>query len=60
MAYDCDDSDGVAKGILRLKDEPEYCSQLADNAQKYGKAVYARTVNTKLYEDLYRRIGGKE
>ena len=49
MAFDCDDSDGVAKGILKLKD-----------AQKYGKAVYARTVNTKLYEDLYRRIGGKE
>ena len=59
MAFDCDDSDGVAKGILKLRDEPKYCSQLADNAQKYGKAVYARTVNTKLYEDLYRRIGGK-
>lgn len=59
LAYDCDDADGVAKGILKLKNDPDYCAKLADNARCYGKRVYARSVNTKLYEELYRKIGGK-
>lgn len=59
LAFDCDDPDGVAAGILRLKNDPQYCSQLADHAQQYGKKVYARSTNTKLYEELYRKIGGK-
>lgn len=59
LAFDCDDHNGVATGILQLKDNPDYCSQLADNAQKYGRKVYARSANTKLYEELFRKIGGQ-
>lgn len=60
IACSTDDPEGVADGIIRLRDNPDLREKYADNAQKYGKAVYTRTVNTKLYEDLYRRIGGKE
>ncbi|NLM20110.1 MAG: glycosyltransferase family 4 protein [Clostridiaceae bacterium] len=59
IAYSTDDSRGVAAGILKLRDNPDLRERYADNAQKYGKAVYARTINTGLYEDLYRRIGEK-
>ncbi|WP_303095250.1 glycosyltransferase, partial [Ruthenibacterium lactatiformans] len=59
IACSTDDPQGVADGIIRLRDNPDLREKYADNAQKYGKAVYTRTVNTKLYEDLYRRIGGK-
>ena len=60
IACSTDDPEGIADGIIRLRDNPDLRDKYADNAQKYGKAVYTRTVNTKLYEDLYRRIGGKD
>ena len=59
IAYSTDDPEGVANGILKLRDNPDLREAYADNAQKYGKAVYTRTVNTGLYEDLYCKIGGK-
>lgn len=59
IACSTDDSEGIAAGIRKLRDDPELREQYADNAQRYGKAVYTRTVNTGLYEKLYREIGGK-
>ena len=59
IACSTDDPEEVAKRILKLRDDPDLREKFADNARKYGKAVYARTVNTRLYEELYRKIGGK-
>lgn len=59
IACSTDDPEGLAGGILKLRDNPDLREKYADNAQKYGKAVYTRTVNTGRYEDLYRKIGGK-
>ena len=44
-------------GILKLRDNPVLREEYANNAQKYGKAYYTRTVNTSLYEKLYKKIG---
>lgn len=60
VACSCDDPEGVAAGIVKLRDNPELRKQYADNAQRYGKGCYSRTVNTALYENLYRRVGGKQ
>lgn len=59
IACSTDDPIGIAEGILTLRDNPALRERYADNAQKYGKDVYTRTVNTRLYEKLYRKIGGK-
>lgn len=59
IACSTDDPQGLAYGIIKLRDNPDLREQFADNAQKYGKKVYARSVNTKLYEKLYMRIGKK-
>lgn len=59
IACSADDPQGLADGIIKLRDNPDLREQFADNAQKYGKKVYARSVNTKLYEKLYMRIGKK-
>ena len=59
IACSTDDAQGIADGILKLRDDPDLRKVYADNAQRYGKAVYTRTVNTGRYEDLYRKIGGK-
>ena len=59
IACSTDDPEGIATGIRKLRDDPELREQYADNAQRYGKSVYTRTVNTGLYENLYREIGGK-
>lgn len=59
IAFSTDDPQGVANGILKLRDNPNLREQLADNAQKYGRAVYTRMVNTGLYEKLFQKIGGK-
>ena len=59
IACSTDDPEGIATGIRKLRDDPELREQYADNAQRYGKSVYTRTVNTGLYEKLYREIGGK-
>ena len=59
IACSTDNPQGIAAGILKLRDDPDLRERYADNAQKYGKAVYSRTVNTRLYEELYRKIGGR-
>ena len=59
IACSCDDPEGLAAGIIKLRDNPELREQYADNAQKYGKQYYSRTVNTALYDKLYRKIGSK-
>lgn len=59
IACSTDDPQSVANGILKLRDNPHTREQLADNAQRYGRTVYSRTVNTGLYEKLYNKIGGK-
>lgn len=59
IACSTDDPKGIAVGIRKLRDNPELRERYADNAQRYGKAVYTRTVNTGLYEKLYLEIGGR-
>lgn len=59
MAYDCNDPAGVAAGIVQLRDNPLYREQLADNAKQYGAEIYARHVNTRLYEQLYEKVRGQ-
>lgn len=57
IACSSDDPDGIVAGILKLRDNPVLREEYANNAQKYGKAYYTRTVNTSLYEKLYKKIG---
>lgn len=59
IACSTDNPEGIAAGIRKLRDNPELRERYADNAQRYGKAVYTRTVNTGLYEKLYLEIGGR-
>ena len=59
IACSCDDPKGLATGILKLRDNPKLRKQYADNAREYAKRYYSRTVNTKLYDNLYRRIGSR-
>ena len=56
IACSTDDPEGIAGGILKLRDNPDLRKVYADNAQRYGKAVYTRTVNTGLYEKLYHYV----
>lgn len=57
IACSSNDPDGIVAGILKLRDNPVLREEYANNAQKYGKAYYTRTVNTSLYEKLYKKIG---
>ncbi len=50
----------VAAAILKMKENPELRKQFADNACTFAKGYFSRTVNTKLYEQLYKKIGGKD
>lgn len=52
------DSDAVTAAILKLYNDHELIEHFANNAQPYGKSYYSRTVNTKLYNDLYVEMGG--
>lgn len=52
------DSDAVTAAILKLYNDRELIEHFANNAQPYGKLYYSRTVNTKLYNDLYVEMGG--
>jgi colanic acid biosynthesis glycosyl transferase WcaI len=51
------DSKAVTEAILALYNDRELIEHFANNAQPYGKAYYSRTVNTKLYNDLYVELG---
>lgn len=54
------DPDAVTKAILKLYNDRTLLEHFANNAQSYGKAYYSRTVNTKLYNDLYLELGKKD
>lgn len=51
------DPKAVTDAILTLYNDRELIEHFANNAQPYGKAYYSRTVNTKLYNDLYIELG---
>lgn len=53
------DADAVTSAILRLYNDRTLIDHFANNAQPYGKAYYSRTVNTTLYDKLYRSLGKK-
>lgn len=50
------DPDAVTEAILKLYNDRKLIEHFADNAQPYGKAYYSRTVNTALYDQLYRSM----
>lgn len=49
----------VAAAILQMKENPERREQYADHARAFAKEYFSRTVNTGMYEKLYRSIGGR-
>ena len=51
------DPGAVTSAILKLYNDRDLIEHFANNAQPYGKNYYSRTVNTKLYNDLYVEIG---
>ena len=53
------DSEAVVNCILRLYNDRSLIDQLANNAQEYGESYYSRTVNTKLYENLYKEMSAR-
>ena len=54
------DSKAVTEAILRLYNDRELIEHFANNAQPYGRDYYSRSVNTKLYNDLYIEIASKK
>lgn len=50
------DADAVTNCILTLYNDRDLIEHYAANAQQYGKRYYSRTVNTALYEDLYKSM----
>ncbi len=54
------DPEEVAAAILKMKENPELREQYADRAREFAKGYFSRTVNTGMYEKLYRTIGGKD
>ena len=50
------DPEAVTNCILKLYNDRGLIEHFANNAQQYGKYYYSRTVNTALYEKLYRQI----
>lgn len=53
------DSDAVTASIIKLYNDRSLIEHFANNAQRYGKEYYSRTVNTKLYNDLYVEVGSR-
>ena len=51
------DPGAVTSAILKLYNDRDLIEHFANNAQPYGKNYYSRTVNTKLYNDLYIEMG---
>jgi Glycosyltransferase len=50
------DPEAVTNCILKLYSDRELIEHFANNAQIYGKSYYSRTVNTALYDQLYRSL----
>lgn len=53
------DSEAVTASIIKLYNDRSLIEHFANNAQRYGKEYYSRTVNTKLYNDLYVEVGSR-
>lgn len=51
------DANAVTAAILRLYNDRNQIEHFANKAQIYGKSFYSRTVNTKLYNNLYIEMG---
>ena len=60
VACSCDDPEGVANAILKLKNDCTLRESLADRAKAYGKKYYSRSVNTAKYERLYCKLGNNK
>lgn len=54
------DSDAVTAAIMSLYNDRTLIDHFASNAQRYGGVYYSRKVNTKLYNDLYVKVGSKK
>lgn len=53
------DPEAVTNCILKLYNDRALIEHFADKAKPYGKAYYSRTVNTALYDKLYREVSSK-
>jgi glycosyltransferase involved in cell wall biosynthesis len=53
------DPEAVTTCVLKLYNDRELIEHFANNAQPYGRAYYSRTVNTALYDKLYRQMGSQ-
>lgn len=49
----------VANAILKMKNNCKLRNSYADNAKKFAEQNFSRTINTKKYEQLFKRIGVK-
>lgn len=56
FAFGNNDENKIAAAIIYLKENPEDCRLLGENAFKYGHELYSRTSNTKKYIDLFKRL----
>jgi len=52
------DPEAVTSCILKLYNDRTLIEHYANNAQKYGKNYYSRTVNTIKYDKLYKELAG--
>lgn len=53
------DAEAVTNAILKLYNNRELIEHFANNAQPFGYKYYSRTVNTALYEHLYKEMANK-
>lgn len=60
IACSCDDPEGVARAIIKLKEDADYRNACANRACAYGHKYYSRKMNTELYERLYLRLGAQK
>lgn len=51
------DFKAVTEAILFMKNNPEMKKRYAQNAQRFARGYFSRSVNTALYEQLYREMG---
>lgn len=54
------DPEAVTNCILKLYNDRALIEHFANKAKPYGKAYYSRTVNTALYDKLYREMSRKQ
>ena len=54
-----EDSDKIVEDILKLYRDKEFLNEYADRARKYGVTNYSRSVNTRKYIDLFKKLADK-